>query len=156
MWMDFIDRDWNTTLTLCVLAVAFAHACLLQLPNLAPRYRWTQILSTILIGILRMQIIAFIWRRKPPDEVYIRYMGVIAVLNSLMTLVIPICSRLSGKAAAGTEDNSQIAEEGHIPAELVLRKVSGTVFSDQDGRKYQVTEIKAELGAGPAATNRSN
>ena len=128
VWMDLFDRGDDcskTTLTLCVLAVAFAHACLLQLPRLAPRYRWTQIVSTVLIGILALQIIAFIWQRNPPDQVYIRNTGVIAVLVSLMTLVIPICSRLSGKAEAGTEDNSQIAAEGHIPVELVLREGFG-------------------------------
>lgn len=87
---------------------------------------------------------------------YYRFMAVVSVLVVLMTLVIPICTRLGAPAAEAPEAPAHVAQRcDPLPERLVLRQVAGAVFADQAGRRYRVTEIQAEAGAppkgGPAA-----
>ena len=152
VWGEVKEAEfWKTTATFIVVAVAFAHACLLRLPNLASSHRWTQTVSTILIGFLGVQIVLAVWG-EIHDDLYYRFMAVVSVLVVLMTLVIPICTKLGGKADEGPEALVHVAEQcDPLPEHLVLRKVSGAVFADQAGRTYRVTEIKAEAGTAPNA-----
>jgi len=140
---------WKTTLTSIVVSVAFAHGCLLRLPNLAASYRWTQTVSTILIGLLAVQIILAILG-EVKDEGYYRLMAALSVLVVLVTLVIPICSRLGTGAAEPSEGPGQVPQKSDPLAEkLHLRKISAGLFADEAGRRYQVTEITAEPDAPP-------
>ena len=142
---------WKSTLIAIVVSVAFAHGCLLRLPKLAESYRWTQTGSTILIGLLAVQIMLAILGEFR-GEGYYRSIGVVSVLLVLVTLIIPICSRLGQKADEGPEDLSQAAEEhDQAPEQLLLRRVSGAVFVDQGGLRYHVREMKAKPGAAPNA-----
>lgn len=143
MWGEIKDASfWKTTATLIVISIAIAHACLLRLPRLAAIYRWTQTTSTVLIGLLAAQIIFAVWA-EVGDELYMRLIAAVSVLILLGTLVVPICSRLGDKAAAGPADNGQGAERaGSFQERLMLQKVSGDLFVDRHGRLYQVTEIR--------------
>lgn len=140
---------WKTTVTCIVVAVAFAHACLLRLPNLGASHRWMQTVSTILIGFLGVQISLAVWG-EIRDDLYYRFMAVVSVLVVLMTLVIPICTRLGAPAAEAPEALAHVAQRGDpLPEQLVLRQVAGAVFADPAGRRYRVTEIQAEAGVPP-------
>lgn len=147
VWGDISEADyWKTTVTFIVVAIAFAHACLLRLPTLALRHRWTQTVSTILIALLALQIILAVWR-EVRDEGYYRCLAAVSVLVVLVTLIIPICSRLRGKEDKAPQDLDQAAEQlDQLPEHLVLHKVSGPVFADAAGRRFHVTEIKAQSG----------
>jgi hypothetical protein len=139
VWGEITEGDYlKTTGTSIVVSIAFAHACLLHLPDLAGSYRWTQTVSALLIGLLALQIISAIWA-EVGNEGFYRVMAAVSVLVVLATLVVPICSWLS----ASTE------KPGPVPEQLVLHRISGTHFADQVGRQYQVTEINAEPGALP-------
>ena len=152
VWAELAETDyWKTTVVFIVVSVAFAHACLLRLPNLSPRHRWTQTVSNLLVGLLALQVIFAVWG-EIKDEGYYRFMAALSVLVVLMTLVVPICSRLRGNADLVPPDSARSAEEfAEAPDKLILQKVSGTVFSDPTGRRYQVTAIKAEPDAAPNA-----
>jgi hypothetical protein len=130
---------WKTTVTLIVVSVAFAHACLLRLPKLAESQRWMQALSTLLISLLALQIIFLIWGKFDGDGFY-RLIAVVSVLVVLVTLVVPISSRLNPAAVDAPADVS-------LPrAVLVLRNVAPSIFEDESGRRYQVTEVEAVAG----------
>ena len=144
-----ITAYWKTTATVGVVAVALAYGCLLRLPTLAARYRWTQTVSSILIGLLAVQILVGLWGEIKEDGYY-RVMAANSILVVLLSLVIPICTKLGTKAYKPAEDLGQGAKPfDQLPENLVLRKVSTGVFSDEAGRRYRVTEIGAEPGAPP-------
>lgn len=140
VWAEISQETyWKTTVTVTVVAVAFAHGCLLRLPNLAASYRWTQTVAAILIGVLAIQIIVAVCN-EISDEGYYRFMAVSAVLVVLATLVVPICSKLAAPEAPQPVSSAT----GAMPEHLVLQKVSGSIFADTAGRKFQVTEIETE------------
>ena len=58
LWAEFeTDGYWKTTGTAGILAVAFAHALLLALPDLDPRQLWVQWLAAGSIVVLAAQIL---------------------------------------------------------------------------------------------------
>ncbi|MCB1224464.1 MAG: hypothetical protein KDK99_01525 [Verrucomicrobiales bacterium] len=138
------DEYWKTTVTFIVLAIAFAHACLLYLPTLAASYRWTQPASTFLIGLLALQILVAVWG-KIDDEGYYRSMAALSVLVVLATLVVTICGRLGAKADNNRpEPGPDAAGSSETPEQLVLHRLSNGTFEDQLGGQYQVTRIEAQ------------
>jgi hypothetical protein len=139
-----ITAYWKTTATVSVAAVAFAVGCVLRLPNLAASYRWIQTASTVLIALLAVQITVALCG-EINQERYFRIMAALAVLVVLVSLIIPICSRLGTSAGKPAEGRGQTRER------LVLEKLSAGVFEDDAGRRYQVTEINAEPGGLPPA-----
>src|SRR5262245_13976448 len=151
-WGEIPEEDyWRATATLVVLSVCFAHGCLLCLPSLAARYRWTQIASTILITLLAVQIIVAIWG-KIDNEGFYRFLAALSVLVVLITLVIPICSRLGASAGEpATADSPAATPTDQVPEKLVLRKISAGVFADESGRTFQVAEIKTGHDIPPAS-----
>jgi len=129
IWME-IEKDdyWKTAGTLIVAAVAFAQTFLLLIPDLAAAHRWTRSVFILFITILALQIIYAVWAEVDKDEYY-RGIAVVSILVVLMTLVIPICSKLSG-------------QEKEKPERLVLWPGADGIYTDQSGRKFQVTEIQ--------------
>ena len=98
VWGDHHQWDeWKLTATFIVIAIAFAHGCLLRLPNLDQRHRWTQTVSTLLVALLALQIVWPFWR-EVHDRDYYRFLGAMSVLVVLVTLIIPICGVLRSKA----------------------------------------------------------
>jgi hypothetical protein len=136
------DHYWKTAATFGVAAICFAHACLLCLPNLARRYRWTQIVSTALITVLGLQVVVAFWEAIS-DEGYYRFLVANSVLVVLITMIIPICSRLGTNAVEPSQDASNATPADAIPEKLVLQKISDGVFTDDTGRRFQVTELGA-------------
>jgi hypothetical protein len=147
------DVYWRTAFTSIVVAAAIAHSSLVHLPNLAKRHRWTQTAAAVLIGFLALQITAALWGEIREESFY-RLMAALSVLVVLATLVIPICSRLGARSDAGATSLPVAAPQVEpIPEQLVLRRVSGAVFADREGRRYHVTEVEAEPGSvrGPSS-----
>jgi len=129
MWMEAnAEGYWKTTVTLIVLAAAFAHVLLLWIPTLAPKYRWSQAAVVVSVAVLALQILLAVWG-ETRDVGFYRAMGVVAVLVVLFTLIVPICAKLSG----GEE-----AKDGR----LVLTQVDGEVYRDASGVRYRVSRDK--------------
>ncbi len=148
VWGEVKESDyWKATVTSIVVSAAFAHGCLLRLPNLGASYGWTQTVSAFLIGLLALQIILAVLG-EIKGEGYYRLMAALSVLVVLITLVIPICSRLDAKADQAPADRGQAPEcLDHFPDRVLLRRVSGALYADQAGRCFKLTEIEPEPGA---------
>ena len=128
IWNSFDGQfAWKLTLTLITLAAAFAHSFLLLIPTLDQRYRWSQTALVAFVVLLASMILLAMWASISSDAYY-RFMGVLAVIVVLLTLVVPICSRLSPDKA--TQSNT-----------LILRHEQGDVFSDGRGQRYRVSKV---------------
>ena len=98
IWADLDDDDhetlWKTTGTLCVLAVAVAHLCLLSLAKLTAGFVWSLVVAYIVILFVAALITIMIWF-DTRDEGTLRLLAAAAVLDAAVTVVIPIFHRLS-------------------------------------------------------------
>ncbi len=131
MWPELdVDEYWKTTATCGVLALAFAHAFLLSLPDLDSRQKWIQILSSVCIGILAAQIIIAFWGEIDNDWYY-RFLALVGIVVGLVTLVIPILTKLRKPG-------------GIQKGKLILSPIEGDLYRDSSGKTYRVTEIKTE------------
>lgn len=128
VWMDFASEDyWKTTATFSILAIAFAHAFLLALPDLDRNQQWVQLASSVSIGVLALLILVVLWA-EIDSEGYLRLIAVVSILVGLETLVVPILMKMR-KGEGGTHES------------LVLEHVEGERYRAADGRVYQVIEI---------------
>lgn len=128
LWLEIDGAEyWKATITLIVIAAALAHAFLLALPDLNPRYRRVQIAAGISIGFLASQIIVLIWA-EVRDGSYLRFLVVVSIVVVLLTLVIPILMKIGGR---GPQRRGRL---------LLSEKVDGT-YVDESGQSYRVTKI---------------
>jgi Na+-transporting NADH:ubiquinone oxidoreductase subunit NqrB len=128
LWSEFDSKIFaKIMLTLIVSAVAFAFAFLLVLPELNNRHKWVQLVSSVSIGILALQIVVAVWGDIKNDWYY-RLLAFVAIIVGLDTLVIPILMKLQ-KGAELKNDK------------VVLERVDGDVYRDTAGRKYRLTEM---------------
>jgi hypothetical protein len=134
MWPE-IDNEvyWKTTATVGVLAIAFAHAFLLNLPDLDENTKVIQPISSVSIGILVVQMVIAVWSEIHQDGYY-RILAVVAIVVGLETLAIPILMKLR-------TGNREKVER------VVLERVRGDIYKDSTGRKFQLLEIKTEHNA---------
>ena len=121
---------WKTTGVFIVISVAFAHALLLQMPMLNVQYKWTQKISVFLIAALALEIINAICTENDHDTLW-RVIGVTSILVVLITLVIPICSKLGGNQNESLD-------------KLVLERLSDDTYVDKSGQKFRVTAIQKD------------
>lgn len=131
IWLEFDSELYlKVTFTCCILAVALALAFLLSLPVLGNRYKWVQPISAVTIGILALQGIAAIWG-EIRDERYYRFLAVVAIIVALEILVIPILMKIRKTASQRKE-------------KLVLEKMENDIYTDSEGKKYELREINVE------------
>lgn len=108
-WNSVWDSVLKTFAVLGVLALSLAHANLLLLlgDRPSPLIRYGLIATVALIGLLALLIVLPIVTdgRIPGDnDVYWRILGVVAILDVLGTIVLPVVSRFTagGRAASVT------------------------------------------------------
>ncbi len=134
MWSEFENKIFEKIMiTLVVSAAAFALAFLLVLPELDSRHKWVQLVSSVSIGILTLQIIVAAWG-DIGNNWYLRLLAFVAIIVGLVTLVIPILMKLR----KGDERKKD---------KIVLERVDGDVYRDTTGRKYRLTEMDVEPAA---------
>lgn len=129
IWSE-VDMEvyWKTTITLIIISVAFAHCLLLFIPILASSYRWSQMGAAVFIFILAIQMILAVHSDVFQNADYFRFIGIVAVIVVLLTLIIPICSKLS----------SLKPEKSGI---LTLSHDQDDIYHDATGQRYKVTKI---------------
>lgn len=117
---------WQLTGTVAILAIAFAHALLLRIPRLEMHYQWVRNLSSTAITILALMVIVPVWI-DVFEDLYFRVMISVSILVVLLTLVVPILSRLSViEPATDPEDH---------PPVILTPEPDGT-YRDAKGQKY--------------------
>jgi len=128
LWLEIDSEEyWKTTITFTIVAVAFAHAFLLLLPDLDGRFKWIQVAASVCIGILALQIVVAVWG-EINDETYYRLLAVVAIVVGLETLVIPILMKFRQMT-------------GRQRDKLVLESIEGGLYADASGKRYRLTEI---------------
>ena len=134
MWFEIeSEAYWKIAATAGVLAVAFAHAFLLLLPELDDAQRRVQSASIVSIGVLALLIVVAVWG-EIDFEWYYRILAVVAIVVGLETLAVPILLKLRTRPGAESET-------------LVLERVRGDIYRDAAGRTYQLREIDTEADA---------
>lgn len=118
---------WKTAVTTIIISAALAHGLLLLIPVLPSAYRWSQGLLALTVVVLASLVIVAVWGEISVAGYY-RLVGVVAVLVVLLTLIVPICSRLGTAAPRETTD-------------LALTREEGDVYRDAVGQRYRVTKI---------------
>ena len=95
--------------TLVVVAVASAHASLLSLAGLAPRFRWAFLAAVGLGFALAALGVSWIWGEWSSD-LFGRSFGVVAVLLAAFTILVPVLHRASREelAALAAEEISSV------------------------------------------------
>lgn len=102
VWMIWTETSWRaeavwkTLLVSTIFAFSLAHLSLLSIAQLSRRFRWA--LATAYVVILALaSIISYIFIFAPPsqDTMVLRLIGVLAVIDAAITVMIPIFHRLS-------------------------------------------------------------
>ncbi len=88
------DEFWKTTLTIAVFAAACSHMALLLLARLAPRYAWSLWAATAAVFGVAVIVTVMMWA-EVHEETMFRFLGVAAILDGAITILIPIFHRLS-------------------------------------------------------------
>lgn len=101
IWLDFDYGPWEATGIFAVLAFSTAHISLLLPTRPLPTWLGTLIGCTVLcVAVVASLLIALIGvedfaDRVGSDGIFWRFLGVLAILDVLGTIVIPIMSRLA-------------------------------------------------------------
>ncbi len=99
----------QATWTISVVAIAFAHMSLLLLARLSPRYQVAHGVAISLIAVTAAMVILAVWGVIPSFQL----LGIVAILNAAVTVVIPVLhrlSRLESNAATGNASKEAIAK----------------------------------------------
>lgn len=96
IWTE-IDSDefWKTSLSVGLLGIAAAHACLMALAKLAARHRWVQVSAYVIAFVLAWALIGMLWMDDPDEDLW-RWIGVLAVLLAAATILVPVLQRMAG------------------------------------------------------------
>ena len=88
------ETFWKTLFSAWVAAATTSHVCLLLLSRLSRRFIWTLAAAGIVAYVLAAMLLIMIWFEKDSGG-FLRGLGVVGVLLTLLTLVIPILHRAS-------------------------------------------------------------
>ncbi len=88
------EEFWKFTVSVGLLAVATAHACLLTLANLARQFVWARIAAFVAVYFLAVCFIYIIYL-TPKGDTGVRIIGATAIIVAALTILTPIFHRLS-------------------------------------------------------------
>jgi hypothetical protein len=88
------EEFWKFTVSVGLLAVATAHACLLALANLARQFVWARIAAFVAVYFLAVCFIYIIYF-TPKGDTGVRIVGATAIIVAALTILTPIFHRLS-------------------------------------------------------------
>jgi hypothetical protein len=95
MWFEVDSQGfWKTTATIGVFAVASSHVALLLLARLSERFGWAIWAAHVAVFFVATVICVMLWGHVD-NETAFRVLGVAAILDAAITIVIPVFHRLS-------------------------------------------------------------
>ena len=140
VWIEisiFKDAYWKLSFILLIFAIGFAHSLALLMIRLPPSHSWLRIMTTATIFLLALVISGMIISEFD-DDFGFKTIGVLSVLVSLQTLVIPILGRINRiKPQVGSQKTETCCEE-----ELNLARTKDGLYVDGNGNLYKVTQVQ--------------
>jgi len=130
MWVELQSETyWKITASICVFTIALAHLSLLSMARLAEWFQWSLIAAYLIIFGVASLITAMIFFEIDETDMF-RLLGVAAIVDAAITVLIPIFHRLSRKelslAAQGFSEiqyiDAEILALQQKIAELEMRK----------------------------------
>ena len=95
IWTEAESSEfWKFAVSVSLLAVATAHACLLALARLAPRFAWTRVAASVAVYFLAGLFIYIIYF-TPKGDTGVRIIGATSIIVAALTILTPIFHRLS-------------------------------------------------------------
>ena len=85
---------WKTAATLLILATAAAHAALVGLARLKARHAWLVPATWFCAAALALLLIGAIWEEWEDENVW-RWVGVLSILLSAGTILVPVFQRIA-------------------------------------------------------------
>ena len=135
IWVEIRDSTiWRLSLSSMVVTFALAHTLLLNLPPLIEKRYWLRYLAGLSIAIMSLLILTLIWNDEMVTEGYFRLMGIMAIIIALVSLLIPIFSKLDVSKGNKKPD--------HKPLELTLTQVEDAIYLDQQGQHYKLIKVE--------------
>lgn len=121
MWLTIVSESyWKVAATTAVYAVACAHLALLSMARLADWFRWSLAAAyAVILGVA--SLIALLIFGESHGAGMFQLMGVAAIVDAAITVVIPIFHRLSRvelEADAGDDGAAQSDKLAGIDAEI--------------------------------------
>jgi hypothetical protein len=96
MWSDIReDAYWMLAGSLCTFAIATVHVCLISVAPLARKFKWVYYIAFQITYGLAIIFSLVIFDSFRPEEGIIRAIIALAIVDTALTLVIPILSRIS-------------------------------------------------------------
>lgn len=108
------EAFWKFSAAVGLVALATAHACLLFLATLAPRFAWTRIAAIASVYVLAAQMIYVIYY-TPKGDFFFRIVGVTSIVAASLTILTPVFHRLSRGDLSSSLPQSKPAEPGLHP-----------------------------------------
>jgi hypothetical protein len=114
IWAKISDIEfWKFAASLGLIAAATAHACLLSLATLAPRFAWSRVAAFVFVYLLALEFIYVIYATHSDDN-FIRVLGVTSIIVAALTILTPVFHRLSRGDLSGRQTET-FADSGLHP-----------------------------------------
>lgn len=95
------NEIWKFSISSIILSVAFAHASLILLNVKSALVKTLANVALLFIAVVSLMLIYLIFNSYPnPGEGFYRFLGAVAILDVLLTIVIPILNKISAKPSS--------------------------------------------------------
>jgi hypothetical protein len=140
---------WKVSASICLMAIATAHICLLSLARLAPRFRWALVAAYLFTYLLAGMFIYVLFRESSNERLF-RVIGVVAILLAAVSLIVPIFHRMGAAelsaAASGTAPRCATITCPSCGAELA--NSINEISCDSCGCVFKVSILRERLREG--------
>jgi hypothetical protein len=138
-WGKVVSEGWaHSTISICVLAVACAHLSLLSLCRLVWRYQIAMVFAYVAILGVAGIMLAIVWGELHSMEVY-QVLGVAAIFDAAVTIVVPVLHRLSAIEGDALLQNDPFHRQRLLEEEISQLKVR---LADLERARIELVEAE--------------
>lgn len=137
LWLRIGSAEyWKAAASVSVYSVACAHLALLSMARLAQGFRWSLMAAhAAILGVASLIVLMILL--EPREEGMFRLLGVAAILDGAISIMIPIFHRLSKKVVAG-----EVSGLARVPVPAESAQPEGDQRSALD---QEIATLKARL-----------